>query len=315
MNRFIVNILIRISKESLLPKLILLLIMLHAFLIRITSLRWGMYLTEFDPYYEFYLSKFIASKGLAGILWWFDPQNMGFRDTMFWYPEGRAVTKTSQPGGPLLAALIFMILKSLGFNVNLITVYCILPSLSGAILALITYMWGRYLHSKFGGLIAALLISLDPSLISSTTIGNVHDCVAMLFIVLSFYLLTKAFNEDNKITAILSGISMGLAVLIWGGFLYAWNLIALYVLIFQILGKTSRSIDLNYILFNLITTFFVIITPRHGLRVGVYSLYAILPWLATFNSIYILSNIKIRRTRIGQLILMLTVIMLSLIHI
>jgi len=313
MNRSIISILIKVSKESLLPKLILLLIMLHAFLIRITPLRWGMYLTEFDPYYEFYLSKFIASKGLAGILWWFDPQNMGFRDTMFWYPEGRVVTKTSQPGGPLLAALIFMILKSLGFNINLLTVYCMLPSLSGAFLALITYIWGRYLHSKFGGLIAALLISLDPSLISSTTIGNVHDCVAMLFIVLSFYLLTRAFNEDNKIIAILSGICMGLAVLIWGGFLYAWNLIALYVLILQILGKTSRSIDLNYILFNLIATFFVIITPRHGLRVGVFSLYAILPWLATINSVYILSNIKIRRTRIGQLILMLAVIMLAII--
>ena len=54
-----------------------------AFIIRSYPVKYGYFLNEFDPYFDYRATKYIVDNGLQAYLNW--------HDTMSWYPEGRNV--------------------------------------------------------------------------------------------------------------------------------------------------------------------------------------------------------------------------------
>src|SRR5215210_9284798 len=58
-----------------------------AFIIRAYPAKYGFYLNEFDPYYNYRATKYIVENGLDAYWRW--------NDTMSWYPEGRNITYSS----------------------------------------------------------------------------------------------------------------------------------------------------------------------------------------------------------------------------
>ncbi len=59
-----------------------------ALIMRFYPIKYGYYLNEFDPYFDYRATKFIVDNGLNAYWQW--------HDTMSWYPEGRDVPGTSQ---------------------------------------------------------------------------------------------------------------------------------------------------------------------------------------------------------------------------
>ena len=79
-----------------------------AFILRSFPMKYGFYLNEFDPYFDYRATKYIVDNGLDAYFKW--------HDTMSWYPEGRDVPKTSQSGLHVTAAYLY---KAFGGNSSL----------------------------------------------------------------------------------------------------------------------------------------------------------------------------------------------------
>src|SRR6266511_5576451 len=72
-----------------------------AFIMRSFPIKYGFYLNEFDPYFDYRATKYIVDNGLDAYWKW--------HDTMSWFPEGRDVPKTSQSGLHIVAAYLYQI--------------------------------------------------------------------------------------------------------------------------------------------------------------------------------------------------------------
>jgi len=271
-----------------------------ALFLRIMPMRWGIYLTEFDPYYEYYLSHLVASKGWAGIAWWFEwwfePHHA--KDTLFWYPYGRDLRRTSQPGSALTSATIYLILRSLNINADLYTIHAFVPAVFAAIAVPIMYLLTKKIHSKAAGILAALIVAISPAYLARTTLGGKHEGVAIPFMLLGLYLFIRAF-EGNMLWAFISGLSMSMVVLAWGGYIYPWNLLALYVLVMIAIGQ-GQKVAKQYLVTNLIMTLFIAITPRFGWRVAFLSAYGLLPMVTNIASLALLVRSFLPEIRLSR---------------
>ncbi len=61
-------------------------------------LRWGDYLNEYDPFFWYRISEYIAKNGYAAYFTW--------HDTLSWYPQGRDIALSSYPGNPFSAVFL-----------------------------------------------------------------------------------------------------------------------------------------------------------------------------------------------------------------
>jgi asparagine N-glycosylation enzyme membrane subunit Stt3 len=128
----------RISHSSLLLASLLLLILFLAFTVRLLPIRWGLYLSEFDPYHQYRVAKHAVEKGLLswGTGWSeVDP----LRDLMSWYPIGRKISNT-YPGLPLTAASSYLVARALGFPLSVFELCVIFPVIMGTLTCLAIYV-------------------------------------------------------------------------------------------------------------------------------------------------------------------------------
>ena len=100
---------IKVSRGLLLRSSTLVVILLIALIIRLLPARWGFYINEFDPYYQYRVTKHITENGFFSFTNW--------RDYMSWYPWGRNIASTTFPGVPFTAAALYMILNFLGIPI------------------------------------------------------------------------------------------------------------------------------------------------------------------------------------------------------
>src|ERR671922_1669697 len=91
-----------------------------AFIMRSYPIKYGYYLNEFDPYFDYRATKYIVDNGLGAYLSW--------HDTMSWYPEGRNVPATSQSGLHIVAAYLYQIF---GGSTTLLDFTILFPAIIG----------------------------------------------------------------------------------------------------------------------------------------------------------------------------------------
>ncbi|MEM4530417.1 MAG: hypothetical protein QXY39_00945, partial [Thermofilaceae archaeon] len=136
------------AKPSFIAALVVTLSVVIALLLRLAPLRWGVYLNEFDPFYEYYLAEKLLEKGngslLGGLAWWFSWWfDRGERDTLFWAPFGRDLRASSQLGAPLFSASVYKLLRDLGFEVDLYTVHAFIPAVWAATASIFAYLLAK----------------------------------------------------------------------------------------------------------------------------------------------------------------------------
>lgn len=242
---------VRTSHSSMITFSALVLILFVAFAVRIFPLRWeiqtgAMHLSEFDPYYQFSLTKHMVENGLLSPYWptqWVDTQR--------WYPDGINMAM-SYPSLPMTAALLYNMVTALGVNIDLMGFCALFPAIMGTLACLIMYFVGKDIGGRSVGLFASLFLALSPSYIQRTSLGFFDDeTIGMVALLLFCLMFLRAIEEERPIRSTIRysiGSALALAYFIsgWGAAFYPIGLAVLFVFVMILLKRYSRRILLSY---------------------------------------------------------------------
>ncbi|MCJ7561172.1 glycosyltransferase family 39 protein [Candidatus Bathyarchaeota archaeon] len=229
----------------------MLLILFIAFTIRILPIRWEiptgtMRLNEFDPYYQFILTRYMVQNGLLSPYWptpWVNTQQ--------WYPAGLDMS-ASLPALPMTAAILYDIISLLGANVDLMMFASLLPAIMGTISCLIIYFVGKDMGGKSIGLFAALFLALAPSFLQRSALGFFDTEVpGMLGLLLFIFLFLRAIEgtrplRSSLIYSLASAAALAYFITGWGAAYFVLDLTAIFVFVLILLKRYSQRLLLSY---------------------------------------------------------------------
>ncbi len=252
------------SHESLLRGTVLALVAVIAAGIRLLPIRWGAYLSEFDPYWHYHVARHVVNHGFASFFTWHDDK--------VWYPWGRDVAKTTYPGVPFATAALYLFLRALGVPVTLYQVCVFFPVLMGTLTCLAMYYLGREVGGPKVGLLSAFLLAVSSAHIERTALGFCDDeTIGIFCIVLYFTFLLRAIDEERSEAAhlaysVLAGLSLGCLCASWGASRYPIAVAsALAVLLVLLRRYRPRLLSAYSISFGL-ALFIAVNVPRLGVK-------------------------------------------------
>jgi len=264
------------SLENFLIGLILFSNFLLALSIRLIPLKYGGILTEFDPYFQYYMTNWIVNQGWYGFISWF---YYGVDKTM-WYPSGRDIPATAYPGVAFVGAFVYLIIQSLGINAPVMYIVGFIPPFSAAITTILIYFIGKEIHSKTTGLIASFLFAISAATVGRTVYGFYDDdSISQIYISLFAYGLIKSFKETSLKWPILIGISLSLLSITWGSYTYFLNLYALLIIILILIGRYRKEIGKTYLIGMTMPIIVLSLLPKTS-SFFIISQFAFLPLLA-----------------------------------
>jgi dolichyl-diphosphooligosaccharide--protein glycosyltransferase len=243
---------IQVSHGTIIAYSALFLILFIAFTVRMLPLRWEnlsggtVLLNEFDPYYQFSLTKHMVENGLLSPYWpthWINTQK--------WYPAGLDMS-TSLPALPMTAAVIYQIISVFGAKIDLMTFTSILPAVIAMASCLILYFVGKDMGGRSVGLFSALFLALSPSFLQRSSLGFFDTEVpGVLGLVLFIFLFLRSIDNNRSLRASLSyslGAGAALAYFIagWGAAYYLLGLTVLFVFVMILLKRYSQRLLLSY---------------------------------------------------------------------
>ena len=156
---------IELSHGQIMAYAALALILFVALIIRILPLRWENLtggtttLNEFDPYYQFSITLYMVNHGLLS------PWTTNWVNHQLWYPFGLNMAHTLLPSIPMTGAVIYDVITALGASVNLMTLCAMIPPIVGVLSVLVIYFLGKDFGGRTVGLLSALFLALEPSII------------------------------------------------------------------------------------------------------------------------------------------------------
>ncbi len=233
-----------IPRATVLHYSILSLTLALAAIIRLLPLRWGAYISEFDPYFNFNDMRQITANGWQS---WF-----AYTDFKAWYPFGRPPVSTSYPGTSFTGTLIYQFLQAIGVNISLYDAAVYSPVILGIFGVLVIYFFARDIWGKSAGLLAGLFSAFSSSLISRTDLGFFrNEAVGIPTMVMAFLFFIRAVNPSRSlkgtiIYSMLSSVSLIYMTFAWGSFRYAAEVLGLFVLALIVLGRYSPRLMLSY---------------------------------------------------------------------
>ncbi|MFH0897801.1 MAG: STT3 domain-containing protein, partial [Candidatus Bathyarchaeota archaeon] len=254
----------KLDKMSLLFFISMTIIVVIAVVVRILPLRWSFTLSEFDSYFHFYMTRYIAEHGFFSWPNW-------HIDTM-WFPQGRDVAYMSFPGFAMTGAALYLVLTSLGLSVSVMDVTVIFPVVFAAITCIITYYLGKEVGGRAVGLLSALFLAISAAYISRTTLGFYKDeTVGVFGIVLSslFYLRslsTKSKWQVSLAYAFGAGISLGFVFASSGISRYLLSLLVLFTFFVFVAKKYSRRLLISYGTLISVGLFMAVEVPKLGFK-------------------------------------------------
>ena len=260
-----------------------------AVLIRAYAAKYGFYLNEFDPYYDYYAAQHIVNLFHSQGLWaafFANPANCGptvytachanqgyffWHDINTWFPVGRDVAATSQGGLQVFGALTYLLAHDVfGVPIDLYTWLVVLPVFLGALTAVMFYFLVRKIAGDAAGLFAAIIFAVSPPLIERGNLGWFKsEPLAIFLFVTASYLVLTVFDKERPIRgrilrSLLAGLLLGYANTAWGGgdyFSAAFGLIFLMIpfLNLDLAGYTPAMVS-----FTAATLFMSAVFPRPG---------------------------------------------------
>lgn len=238
--------------------------------LRLIRLKYGYYLLdEFDPYYQFWMTKFVVDRGWSGFVEWFSWLN----DPKFWYPYGRNVIYSSFPGLAFTAAFIHLFISSLGVHLDLMTTCAFLPAFLGSLTVVVLYCLGKEMDGRAAGLYAAIFLAFDGAYLSRTVFGFFDDeSLGVLAFVCMLVFYIRALKRDKAfVDAAIAGLFLGYMASTWGAAAYAINLLALHaivvMLIYFVFGNAkslSQRLFVTYSITMSIALLLASLIPRYG---------------------------------------------------
>ncbi|KAI8121247.1 hypothetical protein FF38_13907 [Lucilia cuprina] len=228
------------KQEHLIKLAILIIAAVLSFATRLFSvLRFESVIHEFDPYFNYRTTRFLAENGFYKFHNWFDDRA--------WYPLGRIIGGTIYPGLMVTSAALYRILWLLNITVDIRNVCVFLAPFFSSLTTLVTYALTKEIHSTGAGLVAAALISIVPGYISRSVAGSYdNEGIAIFCMLLTYYLWIKAVKTGAIFWSSMSALAYFYMVSSWGGYVFLINLIPLHVLALMFTGRFSHRIYVAY---------------------------------------------------------------------
>ncbi|MEM4298579.1 MAG: STT3 domain-containing protein, partial [Nitrososphaerota archaeon] len=250
-----------LSRSNYFVVLALILIFSGALIIRVYPAKYGFYLNEYDPYYNYYATMFIvqnAERHGLGVILSDDPSVNYFlwRDYKTWYPEGRAVAASSQSGLHFAGALLYLLSKHIfGLNTSLYDFLVLFPVFLGALTTLVVYLLVKRFAGTIGGLFAALMVAFSPPMIVRGNLGWFKsEPFAIFLALLATYLLlsaidSKALSLSFVLRALAAGLLLGYSHTAWGGAQFFSLVLGIFLILVPFLNvNLERAAYLSAIL-------------------------------------------------------------------
>ena len=291
---------IPVSRSTLLTVSALTIIFFVAFSIRLLPLRWGLELSEFDPYFQFRFTEKIVDDGYFDWTSWYDTQR--------WYPSGYTVNigRIAFPGLPLTAATLFNILSALGVPISLYHLCVIFPAIFGALACVMAFFFGNDIGGKTVGLLSAFFLALNSSHITRTAAGFFDDeTVGIGAILLFAFLFLRALDSERPqkhsiIYAITAGLALGYITASWGAALYPIAMATVFVFVLVLLRRYSRRLLVSYSVTFGLGLFIAINIPKLSLKY--LTSQAILPVLGVFGLLCLYEIVNAMNSRKWKLV-------------
>ncbi|HUJ85052.1 MAG TPA: STT3 domain-containing protein [Candidatus Acidoferrales bacterium] len=255
-----------LSHGALLTYSALILIMVIAFVVRILPIRWeipygSLGLGEFDSFFEYSITQHMIQHGILSPYW---PST--WVTTFQNFPWGLDMG-TSLPVVPMVGAASYEIVTFLGVHIDLMSFLSLLAPVLGALAVFTLYFIGKDFGGKTVGLLAALFLALDPSVIGRSNLGWFEtETIGVLGLLLFILFFLKAIEPNRSIgSSIKYSLVAGLALAAfcggWGSAYYLLGLVALFAVFMVILKRTSHNLLISYSISFGLGLFFAINMP------------------------------------------------------
>jgi dolichyl-diphosphooligosaccharide--protein glycosyltransferase len=271
-----------------------------AFDIRMFALRiYGLVIHEFDPWFNFRATQYLADHGMAKFFKWYD--------YMSWSPLGRPVGTTIYPGMQIISVAAWDLLNKFGYEISLNDVCCYVPVWGGVtatmLLGMMTYVVSG---NRNASVFAAAIMAIIPAhLMRSVGGGFDNESVAISCLLLTFLLWCYSLSGPNdKIpwSGLLTGLAYISMVAAWGGYIFVLNLIGLHALFLILIGRFSDKLYYAYSFWYVVGTAGALQIPVVGLaplksfeQLGPMGVFFIMHVLKFCNSDFVLSKFKFRK--------------------
>ncbi|CAF0708327.1 unnamed protein product [Brachionus calyciflorus] len=211
-----------------------------AFAVRLFSvLRYESVIHEFDPYFNYRTTKFLADEGFYNFHNWFDDRA--------WYPLGRIIGGTIYPGLMVTSALFYHILNFVNFTIDVRNMCVFLAPFFSSLTVIVTYLLTKELSNVSSGLVAACLISVVPGYISRSVAGSYdNEGIAIFCMLLTYWLWVRSVKTGSIYWAASCALAYFYMVSSWGGYVFLINLIPLHVLTLMICGRFNNRVYVAY---------------------------------------------------------------------
>lgn len=228
------------KQDTLLKLLILSICAILSFSSRLFSvLRFESVIHEFDPYFNYRTTRFLAEEGFYKFHNWFDDRA--------WYPLGRIIGGTIYPGLMVTSAVLYHVLNFFHITIDIRNVCVFLAPLFSSFTTLVTYHLTKELKDASAGLVAAAMISIVPGYISRSVAGSYdNEGIAIFCMLLTYALWIKSVKTGSLFWSTMCALAYFYMVSSWGGYVFLINLIPLHVLALMLTGRFSHRIYVAY---------------------------------------------------------------------
>ncbi len=247
--------------------------------IRSFPAKYGFYLNEFDPYYDYKAASFIVSSfdaswaaghgGFPGLLNYFH-----WTDYTTWFPEGRAVAPTSQDGLQFAGALSYLFFRNIfGLQISLYNYLVLFPVFIGSLTSIVFFYLVKRIAGTAGGLFAALMFAVSPPILERGNLGWFKsEPLGIFLFAVSAYLFLTLLDSDMSarqrvVRGIFAGFLLGYANTAWGGAEYFTAAFGLFFILLPFLDIDLSKLAITGLFFTAGDIFGSAIFPRPGVGV------------------------------------------------
>ena len=272
--------------------MVLSIVFVLAVTMRAYAAKYGFYLNEFDPYYDYFAASHVVTLTQQHSLFYAlfnNPPGCGptvmtachnlqgyfhWHDVTTWFPEGRNVAATSQDGLQLGGAMLYLLVHNIfGVQISLYDFLVILPVFLGAITSVMFYFLVRKIGGDAAGLFAALVFAVSPPLMERGNLGwfKSEPLCILLFVVASYLMLTVFDKErvmrSRILRALFAGALLGYANTAWGGGDYFSAAFGILFVVIPFMNLELSGLSPAIISFTASTLFFSAIFPKPGVLI------------------------------------------------
>lgn len=147
------------------------------------------------------------------------------------------------------------------------------PAFLGALSVLVMYFLGREYFDRNTGLAAAFFLAVTSAALRRTSAGFFEkEPIGVFLMLTSLFFFTRAWKRESWINGIMSGISLGLFTVSWGGSQLLWLMYPIITGIMLLIDREIRPLIAAYTPTVLIAGFFapIVLYRRFGLTSSLF---------------------------------------------